>query len=518
MSQNDFNLADQGFPSMLTDMNSAFQALASNSSGATEPSLTYPLQWWYDQTASILKMRNLANSAWINMFTFNQTAGTWSVGGDLDVTGNVLVGKTAANTATVGVEARSSGLFSASRDGNTAAYFNRITTDGDIVGFLKDGALVGIIRSGGNAIQIGTTNTGLYFADNIDSIAPYDISGGSVRDNAIDLGYSGGRFKDLYLSGSALLANGSATTPSYSFSADSDSGMFRATTNTLGFATAGAERMRIDATGNLLVGTVNAAVWNNIANSADDNGHNLRKDGRAAFCYYNATNGANATVNINRTGSNGDVIRLYKSGATVGSISVTGSATSYNTSSDYRLKTDAQPMTGASARVQALNPINFEWLSDGTRVDGFLAHELSEIIPESVSGTKDAMMDEEYEVTPATGDVFTAGSEAGFTLVSEAVEASPAYYDVDGVVIKEEVLAQSAVHEEFTAVDEVIHNANVEKPETLQEGQQWRETTPAVMATRSVPDYQGIDQSKIVPLLTAALQEALERITALESA
>ncbi len=108
-------------------------------------------------------------------------------------------------------------------------------------------------------------------------------------------------------------------------------------------------------------------------------------------------------------------------------------------------------MTGASARVQALNPVNFEWISEGTRVDGFLAHEAQAVVPEAVVGAKDAMRDEEYEVTPAV-------------------------LDDDG-----------------------------------------KEVTPAVMGTRSVPDYQGIDQSKLVPLLTAALQEAIAKIETLET-
>ena len=175
-------------------------------------------------------------------------------------------------------------------------------------------------------------------------------------------------------------------------------------------------------------------------------------------------------------------------------------------------------MTGASARVQALNPVNFEWVSDGTRVDGFLAHEAQAVVPECVTGTKDGMMDEEYQVSAATGDIYTAGVEAGFNEVSAAIEASPAYYDVDGNIIKAEVIAQAAVHEAYDAVDEVIHSADVEQPETLEDGQQWRETTAAVTGTRSVPDMQGIDQSKLVPLLVASLQEALARITALENA
>jgi len=75
--------------------------------------------------------------------------------------------------------------------------------------------------------------------------------------------------------------------------------------------------------------------------------------------------------------------------ATVGTITVTNSATAYNTSSDYRLKTDAQPMTGATDRLKQLNPVNFEWIADGTRVDGFLAHEAQAVVPEAVTGTKD---------------------------------------------------------------------------------------------------------------------------------
>jgi len=89
------------------------------------------------------------------------------------------------------------------------------------------------------------------------------------------------------------------------------------------------------------------------------------------------------------------------------------------------------------------------------------------------------MQDEEYQVSAATGDIYTPATDEA---------------------------------------DEVIHSANAEQPDTLEDGQQWRETTPEVMGTRSVPDMQGIDQSKMVPLLVASLQEALARITVLENA
>ena len=64
MSQNDFTLANQGFPSMRADMNSAYQALASNNSGSTAPTTTFAHQWWYDTANNKLMIRNAANTAW----------------------------------------------------------------------------------------------------------------------------------------------------------------------------------------------------------------------------------------------------------------------------------------------------------------------------------------------------------------------------------------------------------------------------------------------------------------------
>ena len=257
--------------------------------------------------------------------------------------------------------------------------------------------------------------------------------------------------------------------------------------------------MEIDNAGKLAIGTAthaNAAYQSTLQIASGTGGLYIRK-------YNTATN---YPISFRTT-----------SGSETGYISVTESTTAYNTSSDYRLKEDDVPMTGATERVKALRPINFAWKVDGSRVDGFFAHELAEVVPEAATGTKDAMMDEEYEVSAATGDVFTAGSEAGFTEVSAAVKAEPAYYDVDGNVIKAEVIAQSAVHEAYEAIAEVIHSADVEQPETLEEGQQWRETTAQVMGTRSVPDMQGIDQAKLVPLLTATIQDLIARIEVLEA-
>ena len=73
MSQNDFSIANQTFPSTRSDMNNAYQALASLSSGATAPSTTYAYMLWADTTTGLLKIRNAADSAWITIGTLADT-------------------------------------------------------------------------------------------------------------------------------------------------------------------------------------------------------------------------------------------------------------------------------------------------------------------------------------------------------------------------------------------------------------------------------------------------------------
>jgi len=79
VSQHDFEIANQGFPSFRSDLNSGLQALASNSAGATEPSATYAYQFWYDETTDLLKMRNGDDDAWITLAFFDQTNDEWEV-------------------------------------------------------------------------------------------------------------------------------------------------------------------------------------------------------------------------------------------------------------------------------------------------------------------------------------------------------------------------------------------------------------------------------------------------------
>ena len=77
-----------------------------------------------------------------------------------------------------------------------------------------------------------------------------------------------------------------------------------------------------------------------------------------------------------------------------GNISWTNTATTYNTSSDYRLKENVAPMTGALSKVAALKPCTYSWKIDGSSGQGFIAHELAEVCPQAVTGEKDGVRED----------------------------------------------------------------------------------------------------------------------------
>ena len=132
---------------------------------------------------------------------------------------------------------------------------------------------------------------------------------------------------------------------------------------------------------------------------------------------------------------------FYNNGNAVGEIRTSTTATSFLTSSDYRLKENVSYTFDATARLKQLKPARFNFKADtDTTVDGFLAHEVSSIVPEAITGAKDATREQD------------------------------------------------------------VYNSDGEKT-----------------GTETVPDYQSIDQSKLVPLLVKTIQELEARITALES-
>jgi hypothetical protein len=321
---------------------------------------------------------------------------------------------------------------------------------------------------------------------------------------------------------------------------DTSSVIGNASNHDLAFMTNDVNRMTIDSSGNVGIGTNSVAsggsnttnfnvhtpaatsVYLKLSNSSTGNsasdGLDLSQDSSGNAYFINRENGfssfwTNATermridsggkVYIGRTGdpymSTGSVKRLSVDGGTtstdatfvsnknsastmfhfyfhnsnsvVGSISTNAHATSFNTSSDHRLKENVADISGAIARVKSLQPKRFNWITEpDTTIDGFLAHEAAAVVPESVTGSHN-------ETRAATGIVKAAGGK---------------------------VLAESVEQADWTA------NKGDDEGDLYPSDSTWT-------ASEDLPVYQTIDQAKLVPLLTAALKETIAKIETLET-
>ena len=139
-------------------------------------------------------------------FETKPTAGSATPRMTIDSSGNVLVGKTTSNIASVGVELFPNDRSAFTRNTGYPILVNRLTSDGDLINFQKDGTTVGSIGTIFSDLFIGTNDSGLRFEfAGTNAIVPFDVNSVVVSDNATDLGASSARFKDLYLGGSVYL-------------------------------------------------------------------------------------------------------------------------------------------------------------------------------------------------------------------------------------------------------------------------------------------------------------------------
>ncbi len=211
------------------------------------------------------------------------------------------------------------------------------------------------------------------------------------------------------------------------------------------FGTNNTERMRIDSSGHILIGQTSSS-----APGAGNTTHGTcLQDGGRLFLSADGV----YSLSLNRSDS-GELTNFHRAGAFKGSINITTSAVSYNTSSDARLKENIADMTGAIDRVKQLAPKRFNFIEDADNtVDGFLAHEAQAVVPEAVTGTHN-------EVETWTQQEIDDGN------APDGTSAGDNKLDADG---------------------------------------------------NTIPIMQGIDQSKLVPLLTGALCEAITKIETLET-
>jgi hypothetical protein len=136
----------------------------------------------------------------------------------------------------------------------------------------------------------------------------------------------------------------------------------------------GAEWGRFDTSGNLLVGKSSAGTSN------------------TGFEFTPASGVARINLTSSGTGVQSKIVFYNNSGTYCGEIYTgSGTSTTYSNASDYRLKEDVQAMQDALSKVMALKPVTYKWKSDGSTGEGFIAHELQEVIPLAVSRHKDSV-------------------------------------------------------------------------------------------------------------------------------
>jgi hypothetical protein len=290
--------------------------------------------------------------------------------------GDVLIGKTSSAFGTAGTELQADGAVTITRSGSaggTPFFVNRLSNDGELAAFYKDGTQIGYIGSSGNDMYLGNGITGVMFNDANNAILPWRTN--QLDDGNISIGLSLYRFKDLYLSNAAYLDKviGHDDTNTYISFIGSD---------VTQFVQGGAEAMRLDASGNLLVNTSNSSATTGAGIKLTKPTTSGNDDGKLIITGETSTSAQ-------------DAFQIYSTGASAyrcfinyaGSIYAT--STSITAISDESLKENIRDLDKGLDTVLALQPRRFDWKNgDGNDIMGFVAQEVEEVMPELVHDYK----------------------------------------------------------------------------------------------------------------------------------
>jgi len=491
MAQHDYVIDNSTGANVRADLNNALLAISSNNSGSSAPSTTYALQTFANTTDSMLQLRNAANNAFVNLRKFDGTlplpdgsasspslffdddtnTGIFSSAADtlnfstggterirIDSSGNLGINQAPTrelslhspnnNNALIHFTNDDTGETSADGilvglDGNENMVINNQET-GKTINFTNGGSERMRIDSSGRVL-IGTTTEGQENADDF-TVAGSANSGITIRSGTSSFGqifFSDGTSGDDEFRGIVGYSH---------------------TDNFMKFHTNAVERLRIDSSGRVLIGTTSGSdalvvdggsdAGTITTNSTNSNGNmmtfncsgtnkffigsagsfitghsgttdqGIRAEGKLIF----AAGGHTERMSINTIGrvfisesaiADFDAFLTVHVGATtaafashsgttatrhalaccnnnghVGGITTSGSATSFNTSSDYRLKENATAISDGITRLKTLKPYRFNFKADAsTTVDGFFAHEVT-AVPEAISGEKDAVKED----------------------------------------------------------------------------------------------------------------------------
>jgi hypothetical protein len=251
----------------------------------------------------------------------------------VNVDADMLVGKTSSSVSSSGLTVIANDFMSytntSTDSGDRCLVLNRQNGSGNILDFRQANGLVGSIGTVAGRLGIGTGDAGLFFDDYNNKISPVTmVSGTPVDSNGLlDLGYSGARFKDLYLSGEVIAGAGENSNPSITSHVDTDTGLFFGGADILGFSTGGSERMRISSAGELSVGTTVSGGKVTINSPTNDG--------------LNVSVGNNRLVMISKRDNDGDHIRFGNpDNYNIGNIGIQGSRPYFGNSINFSIKCD----------------------------------------------------------------------------------------------------------------------------------------------------------------------------------
>jgi hypothetical protein len=286
----------------------------------------------------------------------------------IDSSGNVGIGTSTAHYATSGrtvfnINGTTSSIIGMQNGNDTAGYL--YADSGTLLVSTEDSRQLQLLVTGSAAMTFGTNNTERMRID-----ASGNLLVGTTSNPS---GYK------IIANGTVSSNTASGTAPSFLLN-QSGVGAAQvfvpASTNALAFGVfdgAGIpERVRIGSGGEFLVGTTSSSCG----------GATVRQHVSATDFCLGLTTAASG---------NTQALRFAYGTTAVGSVTLTGSTTTYNTSSDYRLKENVAPMQNALDTVAQLNPVTYTWKADGSAGQGFIAHELQAVVPDCVTGQKDAV-------------------------------------------------------------------------------------------------------------------------------
>jgi len=289
--------------------------------------------------------------------------------------GDLLVGKTSDTFATDGTALKSTGEVNFTRTDAVPISLRRSGTAGNLIEFYHDSSVVGAISGGNGDLRLGTGDVFLRFFDAGTAVIPRTAAD-ATSNGVIDLGNSSNHFQNAYFTGTVFAE-------AFTGRADTDTSIQMAGSDQMKFFTGGSERMRVNASGHINIGQTSTNIPGQNNTQA---GISFRSVGDGYFSRDN-----DLAVNANRNGGDGTCISIRRGGTQVGAISVTTSSTTYNTSSDARLKSNIQDAASASDRIDAIQVRQFDWNETGNHQDyGLVAQELQSIEPLAVVGSPDS--------------------------------------------------------------------------------------------------------------------------------